>query len=327
MKLTITPIIPTMNNNVAVLILAGGLGTRLGSNVPKGMFLIEKLNKTLFQIHVEKLKQVSKYTNTVIPLIIMTSIDTHQQTVDYFEINNYFDLKKTDVYFFIQNSIPMYINNGDNNGDNNDNIIKTSDGTPILSPNGNGDMYYSLISSGVYDKLLDRGIEYLQVESVDNILCKIADPAFFDVAKHVDLAIKVVSKEHDHEEVGVYAYVNNKLTVLEYTEISKELAEEKDNNGNRVYNCANIGSYVFRLCEIKKCIQNVKLPYHIAKKKINGVSCIKHELFIFDLFKEFNKHAIIKVKREEEYSPIKNLTGNRSPETAYNDYIKYIKNI
>jgi UDP-N-acetylglucosamine pyrophosphorylase len=195
-----------------------------------------------------------------------------------------------------------------------------------LSANGNGDIYESLISSGVYNKLLLRGVEYLQVVSVDNILSKISDPTFFGLVKtnNVDLGVKVISKKHDFENVGVFCEINDKLDVIEYSEIGEKMASQKDDNNERIYDCANISSYIFNLKAMHDCAIKYKLDYHIARKNIKtdlgAVKGIKLELFIFDLFRYFNTYVIAKVERKYEFSPIKNKVGEDSPETAIRDY-------
>jgi UDP-N-acetylglucosamine/UDP-N-acetylgalactosamine diphosphorylase len=309
-------------NKTAVLIMAGGSGTRLGSSQPKGMYVCEGLQQSLFEIHILNLKNIQKKTQTQIPLIIMTSDQTNNPTQNYFGENNYFGLDKDNILFFCQSSIPTFTLDGE--------FIIESENKISMSANGNGDLYFSLIKSGIYDKLIKKNIEYLQIIAVDNILSKIADPAFFGLAGNHDLAVKVISKNSDYESVGVFALLDGKLGVVEYSEIGKDLAELKNENGERVFDCANIGSHIFKLNKIKEKIELTKMYYHIAKKKIQSkdgkIDGIKLELFIFDLFKEFDSYVIAKVKREEEYSPIKNALGDNSPETAVKAYYSINKN-
>jgi UDP-N-acetylglucosamine pyrophosphorylase len=310
-------------NKVAVMILAGGAGSRLGFKSPKGMYVCDGLTQSLFEIHIGNLIKIQNKTNSEIPLVIMTSDQTDEQTKKYFNDNNYFKLNKNNVYFFCQSSLPAFNLQGG--------IIMESKNKMSMSANGNGDMYYSLISSGVYDQLVDKGVEYLQVVTVDNILSKIADPAFFGLTENVDLSVKVMSKQFDHESVGVFVLFDFCLGVIEYSEMNKEMAEHKDDNGERVFDHANIGSYVFRLNKIKEYIDKEKLPYHIARKKIDSVNGkvdgIKLEMFMFDLFKHFDLYTIAKVNRHEEFSPIKNATGVDSPETAVRDFLALNKKL
>ena len=306
------------SNKVAILILAGGSGTRLDFDLPKGMFVCDNINKSLFQIHIENLIKIQKANNAKIPLVIMTSDVTHDETISYFKNNNNFGVNSCDIYFFKQKSIPAFTYDGK--------IIMETETKMSLYANGNGDMYESLISSGVYNKLLSRGVKYLQVISVDNILSKIADPSFFGLieVKNVKLGVKAIAKKHDFENVGVFCDVNNKLDVVEYSEIGEKSASQKDCNNNRIFDCANISSYIFNLDAMYDCTIKNKLDYHIARKNIKTnygtVQGIKLELFIFDLFKYFDTYIIAKVDRKYEFIPIKNKVGEDSPNTAVEDY-------
>lgn len=306
------------SNKVAVLILAGGSGTRLGFDLPKGMFVCGDINKSLFQIHVENLIKIQKENNVKIPLIIMTSDVTHNETVLYFKSNNNFGINSCDLYFFKQNSIPALTYDGE--------IIMETETKMSLSANGNGDIYESLISSGVYDKLITQGVEYLQIVSIDNILSKISDPIFFGLVKmqNVELGVKAIAKKHDFENVGVFCEIDDKLNIIEYSEIGEKMASQKDDNNNRIFDCANISSYIIKLKAMYNCATKYKIDYHIARKNIKTnkeiVKGIKLELFIFDLFRYFNTYVIAKVDRNFEFSPIKNKIGEDSPETAIRDY-------
>lgn len=307
-----------------VIILAGGSGSRLGFDLPKGFYVCSGLEENLFQIFFKRLQCVEKLSNTKINLAIMTSDQTDKTTRNMLENNGFYGLDKSQIHFFKQSSIPSFTLDGQ--------IILEDIGKISMSPNGNGDVYSSFVKSGVYNSFLEKGIKYVQIINVDNILSKIADPSFFGLidVENVDLAIKTIDKISDTESVGVFGIIDGKLNVIEYSEIGEELAKKKNANNERLYNCANIGIYIFNLQNLNKYISQYEnsCEYHIAKKKITcnfipekKIDGIKLELFIFDIFKFIDSYKIIKVNRKDEYSPVKNKSGNDSPETAVKDLI------
>ena len=266
----------------AVLMLSGGQGTRLGFDHPKGMFDLElPSKKTLFQIQTERLKRLQelvnqKYnTNAIIPLIIMTNE------------NNYFGMKKDQILFFPQGMLPSVDFNGK--------IIMENKFTISLSPNGNGGVYRGLYESGVIQKLEERGVEFVVQTAVDNVLNKMADPVLIGYMseKNYDCCAKVLPKQSPTEAVGVLVLKNNKPTVIEYSEITKEMAFELNENGKLKYNSSHICNNGYSV-KFLKSIGNSYLPFHIAKKKIpflnengeienpNDINGMKFEMFIFD---------------------------------------------
>jgi UDP-N-acetylglucosamine/UDP-N-acetylgalactosamine diphosphorylase len=307
-----------------VIILAGGSGSRLGFDLPKGFYVCPGLEENLFQIFFKRLQEIEKLSNNKINLAIMTSDQTDKITKESLKKCGYYGLDETQIHFFKQSSIPSFTIDGK--------IIIEDKGNISMSPNGNGDIYLSFKSSGIYDKFLKKGIKYVQITNVDNILSKIADPTFFGLIdkENVDLAVKTINKKSDTESVGVFGIINNKLNVIEYSEIGEELAKKKNDNNERLYDCANIGIYVFNLQNLNKYIEQYKISpeYHIARKKITcnlvpekKIDGIKLELFIFDIFKYIDSYKIIKVNRNQEYSPIKNKFGDDSPESAVRDLL------
>ena len=319
-------------NKYAVITMAGGQGTRLGHKGPKGTFKIETINgeKYLFQIIVESLQKANKKYGVIIPWYIMTSEDNNDQTIEFLEKNNYFGYDKEKVKFFKQGKVPMVKTDGNIVIDKNKLIKEASD--------GNGSIYNSLKKSGLLNEMKSEGIEWIFVGGVDNILLKIVDPILtgLTIKENNLISSKSVVKKNAKERVGVFCKLNGVPKVIEYTELPEEMAEETDQNGELMYGEVNILSHLFNIKALEK-LANQKLPYHTAFKKSNYLNedgefievsepnAYKFESYIFDGFSFFENMSILRVKREDEFAPIKNANGSDSPETAielYNEYIK-----
>jgi UDP-N-acetylglucosamine/UDP-N-acetylgalactosamine diphosphorylase len=317
---------------VAALVLAGGQGTRLGFSGPKGMYDIGlPSHRTLFELMAERIKKLSSLAggnnnNCVIPFYIMTSPLNHDDTVASFESKEYFGLGSSNVLFFRQGMLPCLTNEGK--------IIMEATDKVAMAPDGNGGIYPSLQSSGALDDMTRRGVKYLHVFSIDNALVKPADPVFigYCIEQQADCANKVVWKAHAHEQVGVVASRNGKPCIVEYSEITKEMAEKTNDQGLLVYGAGNICNHFYTLDFIReKILPNMGNLYHVAHKKIpyydeekgetitpdtnNG---IKLETFIFDVFPFSERMAVLDVERSEEFAPVKNKPGSPtdSPDTA-----------
>ncbi|KAJ5876156.1 uncharacterized protein N7529_001740 [Penicillium soppii] len=323
-------------NKVAVVLMAGGQGTRLGSSAPKGCFDIGLLSeKSLFQLQAQRIAKLQSMAggSTIIPWYIMTSGPTRKPTEEFFEKNNYFGLAKANVMIFEQGVLPCISNDGK--------ILLETKAKAAVAPDGNGGIYQALVVSGVREDMRKRGIQHIHLYGVDNCLVKVADPVFigFSASKDVDIATKVVRKRNATESVGLILLKNGKPDVVEYSEIDTATAEAKDPKQPDVlmYRAANIVNhyYSFRFLE---SIENWahQLPHHVARKKIpftdaetgefvkpekpNGV---KLEQFVFDVFPmtPLDKFASIEVRREDEFSPLKNArgTGEDDPDTSRDD--------
>ena len=274
--------------------LAGGQGTRLGVSYPKGMYNVGlPSNKTLFQIQIERLKRLqllasSSDKKAKIQWFIMTSGPTRKTTLDYFEKNSYFGLDKNQITFFDQGTLPCFTFDGK--------IILSSKCEISRSPDGNGGLYDSLKANGIIAKLKQLKIDYIHAYCVDNILVKLADPVFmgYCIERRADAGVKSVEKASAYEAVGVFCKVNGKYKVVEYSEISKELAEKRDQNDKLMFGCGNICNHFFTTDFLSKVV-NERLPHHVAKKKISYIDSngnlikaikpngIKLEKFIFDV--------------------------------------------
>ncbi|KAL1848788.1 UDP-N-acetylglucosamine pyrophosphorylase [Paecilomyces lecythidis] len=331
-------------NKVAVVLMAGGQGTRLGSSAPKGCFDIGlPSHKSLFQIQAERIAKVQLLAQkaygkekAVIPWYVMTSGPTRKPTEEFFEQHNYFGLEKSNVVIFEQGVLPCISNDGK--------ILMESKSKVAVAPDGNGGIYQALLTSGVRKDMRDRGIQHIHAYCVDNCLVKVADPVFigFAASKDVDIATKVVRKRNASESVGLILLKNGKPDVVEYSEIDKETAEAKDPKQPDVlkFRAANIVNhyYSFRFFESIETWSH-KLPHHVARKKIPHVNTetgetvkpekpngVKLEQFVFDVFPmtPLDKFASIEVKREDEFSPLKNAkgTGEDDPDTSKRDIMQ-----
>lgn len=311
------------NGKYAVVTMAGGQGTRLGHKGPKGTFKVTVNNeeKYLFQIIVENLQQAEKEYNVVIPWYIMVSNENEKETKEFLKEHNYFGYPESKVEFFVQGKLPLIDTKGQLIIDKNKLIKEASD--------GNGSIYNSMKKDGIIEDMNKKGIKWIFVGGVDNILLKIVDPILTGVTIEENnlIASKSVVKKDPKERVGVFCKIDGKPKVIEYTELPEEMAIQRDEKGELVYGEVNILSHLYSIKALEE-LGNVNLPYHIAFKKsnyldenqnfveVNEPNAYKFESFIFDAFENYKDMSILRVKREEEFAPIKNATGADSPETA-----------
>ena len=316
---------------LAAVTMAGGQGTRLGHNGPKGTFDIGlESHKPIFELLCETLKLANEKYGVVIPWYIMTSKENNKDTVDFFEKNNYFGYPKGYIQFFKQGELPMVGEDGK--------VLLDEKGMIKQAADGHGGIFTSMRKDGVIYDMKARGIEWVFIGGVDNVLVKMVDPTLIGLAesKGILAAGKSVVKAGPHEKVGVFCKRNGRPSVIEYSEISKEMAEETDENGQLKYGESHILCNLFNIKEIEK-ISEKNLPYHSAHKKatymnekgeiVKGTepNAYKFEAFLFDAFESLDDMVIMRVKREEEFAPVKNAEGVDSPETArklYHDFWK-----
>ena len=313
---------------LAVVTMAGGQGTRLGHNGPKGTFVFDpETGKTIFEALTDTMKKACDEYHVAIPWYIMTSKENNEATIKFFEEHHYFGYKG-DVQFFVQGELPMLDFNGKILLDRNYQVKKAA--------NGHGGTLFSIEKCGILDDMKARGIKWVSINGVDNVLVKPVDPLFIGISSYNNVmgAVKTISKTNPEEKVGVICRKNGRVGVVEYTEISKKMAELRNSQGKLVYGDAYV---LFNLYSIEglERVAEISLPYHIAVKKAdyydaNGnwiqaeaPNSYKFEMFIFDAYEMFDVVCVLRVLREDEFAPIKNAKGQDSPETALKMYKAY----
>jgi UDP-N-acetylglucosamine/UDP-N-acetylgalactosamine diphosphorylase len=308
-------------NEVAVVLVAGGQGTRLGFPGPKGTFPIGPITrKSLFQIHAEKIIALSKRHRVTIPWYIMVSEDNRIETKQFFRENNHFTLSNADVFFFPQRSLPAIDLRGK--------LLMDSKSSISTSPNGHGGVVPALKESGALEDMRRRGIKYIFYFQVDNPLAVIADPLFigYHVKNDADMSLKVVWKRDPAEKVGLVVGINGRPRVIEYSELSKEEINARDERAELVYGAGSIAIHMLNVDFVEKLNQEGHaLPYHKALKEISYINKkgelisptkpngIKSETFIFDALAQSERTVILEVDRHEEFYPLKNKEGENSP--------------
>ena len=309
-------------SKVGAILLAGGQGTRLGFDKAKGMYNIG-VNKELyiFEQLIANLTKVKEQADTWVPLYIMTSDKNDEQTRSFFEEHNYFGYNKDFVKFFVQEMVPAVDFDG--------NVLMESADSLAMSPNGNGGWFKSLINAGLDKDIKAKGVEWLNVFAVDNVLQKIADPVFVGatIKSGCVSGAKVVRKVDPYERVGALCLEDGKPSIIEYYELTPEMAEAKSENGSLLYGFGVILNYLFRVDKLFDIAQK-SLPLHVVEKKVpyideNGNSnkpeepnAYKFETLILDMVYMMDNCLSFEVEREKEFAPVKNATGTDSVDSA-----------
>ena len=307
---------------IGAVLLAGGMGTRLGSDNPKGMYDIGETKPVyIFQRLIENTMEVVQKSGAWIPFFVMTSDKNHDITVEFFKKHDYFGYRGDYMFFFQQDMAPA--------SDYNGKVYMEEKGKISTSPNGNGGWFISMEKSGVADRMRELGVEWLNVFAVDNVLQRIADPCFAGAVISTGSAVgaKVVRKAAPDEKVGVMCLEDGRPSIVEYYELTEELMEAKNEKGEPAYNFGVILNYLFRVKDLET-IMNNNLPLHVVEKKIpyldeNGTRVdpqepngYKYEQLVLDMIHELDSCLPYEVVREKEFAPIKNKTGIDSVESA-----------
>lgn len=310
------------SGKVAAVLLAGGMGTRLGSDNPKGMYDIG-ITKPLyiFERIVRNLLDVVESADTWVHLFIMTSDKNHEATTSFFSEHDFFGYRADYVHFFKQDMAPAATYEGK--------VYMEAKHKIATSPNGNGGWFSSMLNAGLLDFIHERHIEWLNVFAVDNVLQRIADPCFVGatIQKNCEVGAKVVRKNDPDEKVGVMCLKNGHPSIVEYYEQTAELRDTKDENGEPAYNFGVILNYLFQVKALEAICQK-EMPLHIVEKKIPFIdddaeavnplepNGYKFETLILDMIELMDSCLPFEVVREQEFAPIKNKTGVDSVESA-----------
>ena len=326
---------------VAAFTVAGGQGTRLGYDGPKGTFPSTPVKgKPLFQVFAEKIRASSDRYGQLIEWLIMTSIQNDADTRAFFEEHDFFGLNCRHVHFFTQGLMPAVDISGK--------ILMREKGRIAMSPDGHGGSLRALVRSGHVDRLRAKGVDTISYFQVDNPLVQCVDPAFigFHLRERAEISSKMVQKAYAGEKVGHFCVQGHRQVVIEYSDLPKELQEKRiPETGELLYPAGSIAIHVLDLNFVARVGGGndpaLALPFHFARKKVSCIDAagsllcpsepngIKFEMFIFDSLPLAKRSVIIETRREEEFSPIKNASGQDSAETSKRDqsaqHIRWLK--
>ncbi len=307
--------------HVAAMLVAGGQGTRLGFPHPKGMFPIGPVSgKTLFQIHLEKVLAASLRYGVRIPLYIMTSPDTHDETAAFLTEHGRFGIPAADVVLFCQGTMPAV--------DAKTGKVLLADRHRLaLSPDGHGGMVTAFHRSGALDDALRRGIRHLFYFQVDNPLVHVCDPEFlgYHLLANSEFTTQVVRKREPLERLGNVIQVDGRLYVIEYSDLPDDLAARRASDGTLEIWAGSIAVHVMELPFLQRMAKATSgLPFHCAHKKVpyldeqgnlirpSEPNAIKFERFIFDLMPLAERAIVVEVDPERHFAPLKNASGHPS---------------
>lgn len=313
------------SGRVAVLLVAGGQGSRLGFEGPKGAYPIGPLTgKPLFNYHARKILALSQKYSKPLPWYIMTSEANDADTKKCFAANKHFGLDPKNIMFFTQGMWPGMSSDG--------RVIMQSKSRVFLSPDGHGGLLAALSRSGALQDMKRRGIKHVFFFQVDNPLVEIADPAFigYHALEKSEFSLKLCAKRDPFEKVGVPMLFKDSYRMVEYTEMTKEQCLKKRADGKLYHLYGSPAIHVFDRAFLEREADQ-DMPLHLAFKKIPTIDSkglqvkptepngYKFEKFIFDLLPKARKAAFLAFNQEDEFSPLKNAEGDDSPETCRRD--------
>jgi UDP-N-acetylglucosamine/UDP-N-acetylgalactosamine diphosphorylase len=310
---------------VAVLVVAGGQGSRLGFEHPKGMFAIGPVsNKSLFQIHAEKVRALGRRYGRLPPFLIMTSPATDAETREFFAAQKYFGLPPEEVSFFCQGTMPaLDLQTG--------RLLFEERGRLFLSPDGHGGTLTALAKSGLLERLRQRGVHHLFYFQVDNPLVKVADPIFLGhhIAARAEASSKIVPKQDPRDRLGNLVLVDGRCTIIEYSDLPDTLAQARDEQGRLRLRAGSPAIHIFDLDFLARLTEGAGLlPFHVARKKVPSLNeagevvqpkkenALKFERFIFDVLPLAERWTVVETSHREEFAPLKNAEGADSPKAV-----------
>lgn len=319
---------------VAAFTVAGGQGTRLGYDGPKGTFGITPVKKKpLFQVFAEKLLAAGRRHGRPLHWFIMTSHQNHQATMAFFEERKFFGLDPSRVHFFRQGRMPAVDREG--------RIILEGPGSIALSPDGHGGSLRALDRSGSIELMSSEGIDTLSYFQVDNPLVRCADPAFlgWHLLRGSEMSSKMVPKAYPEEKLGHFCLQKGRIVVVEYSDLPMDLQRETDPSGQLRYRSGSIAVHVLGRDFVRRMARSGgpaqgALPFHRAEKKIPTIDSdgkavapekpngFKFELFVFDALPFAKNPLVIETKRAGDFSPVKNATGVDSAQTCRDDQLR-----
>lgn len=310
---------------VATMVVAGGQGTRLGFEGPKGLFPLGPASgRTLFELQAQKIRGARRRWHAPIPWYVMTSPATNAPTRAFFHEHRCFGLPESDVFFLCQATAPALDFEG--------RLLLETPGRIAENPNGHGGAFQALADSGALDDMQRRGITTLSYYQVDNPLIRLLDPVFVGVhaAAAAEMSAKVVRKIDPMEKVGVLARIDGRIGIVEYTEIDDAHRFARDASGELVYWAGSIAIHLLEVDFVRRIAADAErhLPYHASAKKIPCTDASgaplrptepnghKLERFLFDALPFAARVSLLEVARDDEYAPVKNADGDDSPATA-----------
>jgi UDP-N-acetylglucosamine/UDP-N-acetylgalactosamine diphosphorylase len=312
---------------VAAFTVAGGQGTRLGYDGPKGAVVVTPVGgRTLFQIFGDTVKAASDKYGVSIPWYVMTSPVNHDQTVEYFSDHGFFGLPESDVQLFQQGMLPVFDFEG--------HLLMESKSRLAFAPDGHGGSLKALSASGALTDMKKRGIKIISYFQVDNPLVKPFDPLFIGLHAETgsEMSTKVAAKADDVEKVGNVCIGDGKLTVIEYTDFPVELARQKNADGTRKFDCGDLAMHLLNVAFVDRITdKTLRIPFRRAEKRAPTIdedgekvtpenpNAVKLEMLVFDVLDQALNPLVLVVDRTEEFSPVKNASGVDSLQTAQRD--------
>jgi UDP-N-acetylglucosamine/UDP-N-acetylgalactosamine diphosphorylase len=318
------------SGKVGVITLAGGQGSRLGFNGPKGTFRLDiESKKSLFEILCDYLKYYSSKYKVNIPWYIMTSTDNYFDTISFFEQNQFFGYERNNVIFFVQDNMPIIDISGK--------LVLSEIYKVNLASNGNGNLFTSLKKANLIKDMEQRKLQWLFVGGIDNVLLDPLDPIFigYTINSKCEIGSKTLFKEDPCNISWIFARRDSKPAIIDCENFTEEISKLKDKSGKYLYRETNMLAHIFSLKAVKK-MANVVLPYHRAFRKNAFVNSegmkevpenpniYKFEQFVFDAFSHFDNIALLRVDANKEFSPIKDFNSEYNPEIAAKKYEKFI---